>query len=137
VTIRPGAKWRRLFQRASEKPAVVDYALPATHEQTDPAEDAPDLARLNLLAFDPTSPAEGEMWGRTDKNPLELRVYAAGQTYAVALGAVAAEPLSPRYPSTSLYPAFYPRGIGATEPLRPRYPSRELYPPFYPRSLDG
>jgi hypothetical protein len=39
VTIRPGAKWRRLFQRAQEKPAVVDYTLPVVHELTDLPED--------------------------------------------------------------------------------------------------
>lgn len=91
------------------------------------------ISALPVLRFDPANPAEGEAWVRKDRSPPELRVKAGGKTFAAALLEVASETLSPRRPSASLYPPFYPRGF---EPgtSRPRYPKSTLRPPFYPRS---
>ena len=125
MTIRPGAKWRKLFQKAQDKPAVVDYTLPTVHEQIDPADDAG--TGIQFLNFDPIAPQEEDAWVRTDKTPRELRVYSGAQTWAVSFAAVSAEPPLPLIPDVSLAPPLVPEPVTVFTPL---VPDVDLVPPL-------
>jgi hypothetical protein len=129
VTIRPGARWRRLFAKAQEKPAEVDYALSTVHEKVDPEEGGADI---RFQGFDPISPQEEDVWVRTDKEPRELRVYSGGRTWAASLAAVSAEPPQPLIPDISLAPPLIPEPVAVFTPL---VPDVDLVPPLRPEGV--
>lgn len=96
-------------------------------------EDGEGGRAIALLAGDPASPVEGDVWIRGDKTPPELRLFLRGLTFAAAFAEVASEVKTPLRPSATLRPPFYPRGF-ADHVNRARYPRSDLRPPFGPRS---
>lgn len=123
MSIRPGFK---KLLKSGPPPNTIDLKLVTLSEDFGGDSQAPEIP---TLAFDPSSPVDGEKWLRADKSPPELRLYTQGQTWAVAFVAAAADAAEPLIPDIGLAPPLIPEG----QTHAPLVPDIGLAPPLIPQ----